>query len=79
MLNPKTNERELAYVARITSVSAIEGADNIELVTINNGWVCIAKIGEFKVDDLCVYFEIDSKVPSDNPAFAFLRASSHSG
>lgn len=63
MINPKTQERELCYVAKITKIIPIDGADNIELVTINNGWVCIAKIGEFKVDDLCVYFEIDSKLP----------------
>lgn len=63
MINPKTQERELCYIARITKITPIEGADNIELVTINDGWVCIAKIGEFKVDDLCVYFEIDSKLP----------------
>jgi hypothetical protein len=63
MINPKTQERELCYIARITKITPIEGADNIELVTINDGWVCIAKIGEFKVDDLCIYFEIDSKLP----------------
>lgn len=62
MLNPKTNERELAYVVKIGWVRPIEGADNIELVGIN-GWVCIAKIGEFKEGDLAVYFEIDSKLP----------------
>jgi hypothetical protein len=63
MLNPKTNERELAYVAKITKISPIQGADNIELVVINGGWTCIAKKGEFKENDLCVYFEIDSKLP----------------
>ena len=63
MLNPNTNMRELAYVARITKTLPIEGADNIELVQINDGWWCIAKIGEFVTGDLCVYFEIDSKLP----------------
>lgn len=63
MLNPNTNMRELAYIARITKTLPIEGADNIELVQINEGWWCIAKIGEFVTGDLCVYFEIDSKLP----------------
>lgn len=54
--------RQLAYVAKIGWVRPIEGADNIELVGVN-GWSCIAKIGEFKEGDLCVYFEIDSKLP----------------
>lgn len=62
MLN-KNNERELAYVVKIGWVQPIEGADNIELVGIN-GWTCIAKKGEFKDDDLAVYFEIDSKLPA---------------
>ena len=63
MLNKKTNERELAYVARITKILPIPNADNIELVVINDGWTCIAKKGEFKDNDLCIYFEIDSKLP----------------
>lgn len=56
-------KRELAYTAKITDIKPIEGADNIELVTINDGWKCIAKKQEFKVGDTCVYFEIDSKLP----------------
>jgi len=62
MLNPKTGQRELAYVAKIGWVRPIEGADNIELVGVN-GWTCIAKKGEFHEGDLAVYFEIDSKLP----------------
>lgn len=56
------NKRALAYVEKIAWVKPIEGADNIELIGIN-GWTCIAKKGEFKENDLCVYFEIDSKLP----------------
>ena len=55
-------KRALAYTARITDITPIEGADNIELVHVL-GWTCIAKIGEFQRGDLCVYFEIDSKLP----------------
>ena len=62
MLNPKTGQRELAYVVSVGWVKPIEGADNIELIGIN-GWTCIAKKGEFKEGDLAVYFEIDSKLP----------------
>lgn len=62
MLNPKTNERELAYVVTVGWVRPIEGADNIELIGIN-GWTCIAKKGEFLEGDLAIYFEIDSKLP----------------
>ena len=62
MLNAN-GERALAYVAKVEWVKPIEGADNIELIGIK-GWTCIAKIGEFKENDLCVYFEIDSKLPA---------------
>ncbi len=56
------DKRALAYSCAIAWVNPIEGADNIELVGIN-GWTCIAKKGEFKPNDLCIYFEIDSKLP----------------
>ena len=55
-------QRALAHVEKIKWIKPIEGADNIELVGVL-GWVCIAKIGEFKEGDWCVYIEIDSKVP----------------
>lgn len=55
-------KRALAHTEKIEWVRPIEGADNIELVGIL-GWTCIAKIGEFKEGDVCVYIEIDSKVP----------------
>lgn len=56
------NTRALAYTSKILWIKPIEGADNIELVGVL-GWACIAKKGEFQVGDLCVYFEIDSKLP----------------
>ena len=55
-------KRALAHTEKIEWIKPIEGADNIELVGIL-GWTCIAKIGEFKEGDTCVYIEIDSKVP----------------
>ena len=55
-------KRALAYTTKVMWIKPIEGADNIELIGIL-GWTCIAKKGEFQVGDLCVYFEIDSKLP----------------
>lgn len=72
MLNEK-GIRELCYVAKITNIMPIEKADRIELVQINDGWVCIAKKEEFKIGDLCVYFEIDSKLPQTDWS-AFLES-----
>ena len=65
--------RALAYTTRISWVRPIAGADNIELVGIG-GWICIAKIGEFREGDICVYFEIDSKLPSDKEWCAFMES-----
>ena len=56
------NKRALAYTAKCGAIKSIEGADNIELMAVN-GWNVIVKKGEFKEGDLCVYFEIDSKLP----------------
>ena len=51
--------RKLASVQTIHNVGAIEGADRIEVVSVL-GWKCVAKKGEFRRLDLCVYFEVDS-------------------
>ena len=56
------NKRALAYTTYVLNIQPIIGADNIELLTVM-GWSVIAQKGEFKVGDLCVYFEIDSKLP----------------
>ena len=57
------DKRALAYTARCGKIERIEGADNIELMSVL-GWKVIVKIGEFHEGDLCVYFEIDSKLPA---------------
>jgi len=48
--------RNLATIQEISEVKPIEDADNIELVQIK-GWQCVAKKGEFRKGDLCVYCE----------------------
>ena len=56
-------KRALAYTVKCGAIKPIEGADNIELMAVN-GWNVITKKGEFKEGDMCVYFEIDSKLPA---------------
>jgi RNA ligase (TIGR02306 family) len=63
--------RKLVSIRRISAVRPIDGADAIEAVQID-GWQCVAKKGEFVPGDMCVYFEIDSFLPADNAAFAFM-------
>ena len=66
-------QRKLASVQKIWKIEPIEGADRIEVVSVL-GWKCVAKKGEFKEGDPCVYFEVDSFLPI-HPKFEFLRAS----
>ena len=70
MLNSK-GERELAYVVIIDEIIPIEGYDRVELARVG-GWWCIVQKGQFEVGDPAIYFEVDSKVPSDRECFAFL-------
>lgn len=72
MLN-KNGERELAYVACIEDVKLIPNYDRVEYARIGAGWWVIVKKDEFKVGDLCIYFEVDSKVPETEP-FMFLES-----
>ena len=67
----KNGERKLAYIARIEEILPIENADKIEVARVG-GWKVVVKKDEFKVGDLAVYIEIDSRVPSDKEEFAFL-------
>lgn len=68
------DKRALAYTARCGKIEAIEGADNIELMSVL-GWKVIVKKGEFHEDDMCVYFEIDSKLPEKD--WSAFMASKH--
>ena len=71
MLN-KNGERELAYVVIIDEIKPIEGYDRVEYARVGGWWVIVQK-GQFKVGDPAIYFEIDSRVPSDRECFAFLE------
>ena len=64
--------RKLASIRHISAISPIEGKDRIVLALVD-GWSVIVKKDEFKVDDLCVYCEIDSVLP-EKPEFEFLRS-----
>lgn len=70
MLN-KNGQRELAYVVTIDGIEPIEGYDRVELAVVG-GWRVIVQKNQFKVGDPAIYFEVDSKVPSDRECFAFL-------
>ena len=71
MLN-NNKERELAYVVLVDGIEPIPGYDRVEHAIVG-GWRVIVQKGQFKVGDPAIYFEIDSRVPSDKECFAFLE------
>lgn len=66
-------ERNLASVRKIDLIIPIPNADNIEKAIIG-GWCTVVKKGEFKAGDLCVFVEIDTVLPKENPHFSFLES-----
>jgi RNA ligase (TIGR02306 family) len=61
-------ERKLATIRKIAAIEPIEGADAIEVAVVD-GWKVVVKKGEFAVDSLAVYIEIDSWVSHDIAPF----------
>lgn len=66
-----TETRKLASFRVVDDIQPIDGADAIELAVVG-GWKVVTKKGEFTIGDRCVYFEIDSFLPSGEPAWQFL-------
>lgn len=64
------NMRNLATIQRIIDIKPIPNADQIMCATVL-GWHVVVKKDEFKVGDLCIYFEVDSLLPI-RPEFDFL-------
>ena len=60
--------RKLATIRRIAEIRPIENADAIEHVRVDGWWV-VGKKGEFQVDDLAVYIEIDAWCPHELAPF----------
>ena len=70
MINPKTKERELAYVVNIDAIEPIIGSDNCEAAIVG-GWRIMVRKGTYLPGSIAVYFEIDSKLP-ETEQYAFL-------
>ena len=62
------SERKLATIRKIAAIEPIEGADAIEVAVVD-GWKVVVKKGEFQVDSLAVYIEIDSWVSNEIAPF----------
>jgi RNA ligase (TIGR02306 family) len=58
------NQNSVCYVARITEIKEIPGADNIEQVLVG-GWSCITKKGEYTQGELVVIATTDAVIPDE--------------
>lgn len=67
--------RKLATLERIADIREHPNADALEIVKVRQ-WDVVVKKGEFSKGSPCVYFEVDSLLPADNPVFEFLSKSS---
>jgi RNA ligase (TIGR02306 family) len=68
--------RKLASIKTISNIQPIEGADVIELATVDSWNVVVAKDVGHKIGDMVIYCEIDSFLPI-REEFEFLRKSSY--
>lgn len=66
-------KRALAYIVTLDEKKPIEGYDRVEHGRSNGWWCIISKEDNIQVGDKCIYFEVDSKVPSTDERFAFLE------
>lgn len=65
--------RKLARIVRITAIEQIPNADKVDLYSVL-GWKVVGQKNQFKVGDLCIYFEIDSILSNDaGVPWAFLE------
>ncbi len=55
--------RKMATIRRIDAINPIPGADAIEVATVG-GWKVVVKKGEYQVNDLAIYVEIDAWCPT---------------
>jgi hypothetical protein len=67
------DKRALAYITTIDEIKPIEGYDRVEYGRVGGWWCIINKADNMQVGDKVVYFEVDSKVPSNDERFEFLE------
>jgi hypothetical protein len=65
-------QRELAYIVAIDEIKPIPNYDRVEHARVGGWWVIVKK-DQFKVGDLAIYIEVDSKVPEWTEPFLFLE------
>ena len=67
------DKRALAYTVIVDEIREIPGYDRVEHARVGGWWVIVNKVDNIKPGDMCIYFEVDSRVPDTDERFAFLE------
>jgi hypothetical protein len=67
------DKRALAYTVVVDEIRPIPGYDRVEYARVGGWWIIVAKVDNIKAGDMCIYFEVDSRVPEDDERFGFLE------
>jgi hypothetical protein len=67
------DKRALAYTVIVDEIRPIPGYDRVEHARVGGWWIIVAKADNIKPGDMCIYFEVDSKVPATDERFVFLE------
>lgn len=67
------DKRALAYTVTVDEIQPIPGYDRVEHARVGGWWVIVSKADNIKSGDMCIYFEVDSRVPATDERFAFLE------
>lgn len=67
------DKRALCYITTLDEIKPIEGYCRVAYGRTGGWWCIINKADNMQVGDKVVYFEVDSKVPSNDERFAFLE------
>lgn len=62
------SERKLATIRKIAEIRDIEGADRIQAYRVDGWWV-VGQKDQYKLDEMVVYCEIDSWIPTEIAPF----------
>ncbi len=71
MINPKTQERELAYIIEVQEAKDLPNYDSVHYIRVL-GWWCVAP-KTLVPGDKGIYFEIDSLLPKEDSRFSFME------
>ena len=65
-------QRKLVSIRKINNIFPIPRADRIEVAVVD-GWEVVVSKGTYKIDDMILYYEIDSFIPADDKRYKLMN------